>query len=305
MNIDELRMLQNLPLVIKIAKSKLRIQEWIDFYGVDDCYISFSGGKDSLVMLHLIKSMDIHDRIPVVFVDNGLEYPEIKAFVKKVYPNVKILRPKLSFKQVIEKYGYPVVSKEQSQYLEDIQKGTERLKKRRYEGYNGQFKLSKKYYYLADAPFKISNKCCHAMKREPIRKYEKETGRVPFLAIMASESLLRQNIYLKTGCNDYDSKRPRCYPLGFWTDQDIYQYILENNLEICSIYGDIVKDENGKLKPTGCTRSGCIWCCFGVQYDEKPNRFQRLKITHPQIHDYCMNKLGLKQVLEYMGEPYE
>ena len=59
------------------------------------------------------------------------------------------------------------------------------------------------------------------MKREPIRKYEKETGRVPFLAIMASESLLRQNIYLKTGCNDYDSKRPRCYPLGFWTDQDI------------------------------------------------------------------------------------
>ena len=94
MNIDELRMLQNLPLDIKIAKSKLRIQEWIDFYGVDDCYISFSGGKDSLVMLHLIKSMDIHDRIPVVFVDNGLEYPEIKAFVKKVYPNVKILRPK-------------------------------------------------------------------------------------------------------------------------------------------------------------------------------------------------------------------
>mgnify|MGYP003475880876 FL=1 len=122
MNIDELRMLQNLPLDIKIAKSKLRIQEWIDFYGVDDCYISFSGGKDSLVMLHLIKSMDIHDRIPVVFVDNGLEYPEIKDFVKKVYPNVKILRPKLSFKQVIEKYGYPVVSKEQSQYLEDIQK---------------------------------------------------------------------------------------------------------------------------------------------------------------------------------------
>lgn len=58
------------------------------------------------------------------------------------------------------------------QNLEDIQNGTERLKKRRYEGYNGQFKLSKKYYYLADAPFKISNKCCHAMKREPIRKYE-------------------------------------------------------------------------------------------------------------------------------------
>ena len=73
----ELQMLQSLPLDIKIAKSKLRIQEWVDFYGVDDCYISFSGGKDSLVMLHLIKQLDINDRIPVVFVDTGLEYPEI------------------------------------------------------------------------------------------------------------------------------------------------------------------------------------------------------------------------------------
>ena len=298
---ERLKELQALPLERKVGFTSARIVEWYNHFN-GKVYVSFSGGKDSTVLLHLVRGL--FPDVKAMYVNTGLEYPEIVQFVK-TFDNVDIIRPKISFKQVIEKYGYPVVSKEQSQYLEDIQKGTERLKKRRYEGYNGQFKLSKKYYYLADAPFKISNKCCHAMKREPIRKYEKETGRVPFLAIMASESLLRQNIYLKTGCNDYDSKRPRCYPLGFWTDQDIYQYILENNLEICSIYGDIVKDENGKLKPTGCTRSGCIWCCFGVQYDEKPNRFQRLKITHPQIHDYCMNKLGLKQVLEYMGEPYE
>lgn len=301
----ELQMLQSLPLDIKIAKSKLRIQEWVDFYGVDDCYISFSGGKDSLVMLHLIKQLDINDRIPVVFVDTGLEYPEIKQFVKKIYPNVTILRPKKSFKQVIEEYGYPVISKEQAQYIEDIRTGTEKIKLRRLEGVNGQFKLSNKYRYLLDAPFKISSKCCAIMKKEPIRNYENKSRRVPFLGMMADDSLLRKNIYLKSGCNSFDSARPKSMPIGFWTEQDILQYIKNNNLELCSIYGDIVQDENGKLKTTGNNRTGCIWCMFGLQYDGEENRFQRLKITHPELHDYCMNKLGMKEVLEFMNEPYE
>lgn len=301
----ELQMLQSLPLDIKIAKSKLRIQEWVDFYGVDDCYISFSGGKDSLVMLHLIKQLDINDRIPVVFVDTGLEYPEIKQFVKKIYPNVTILRPKKSFKQVIEEYGYPVISKEQAQYIEDIRTGTEKIKLRRLEGVNGQFKLSNKYRYLLDAPFKISSKCCAIMKKEPIRNYENKSRRVPFLGMMADDSLLRKNIYLKSGCNSFDSARPKSMPIGFWTEQDILQYIKNNNLELCSIYGNIVQDENGKLKTTGNNRTGCIWCMFGLQYDGEENRFQRLKITHPELHDYCMNKLGMKEVLEFMNEPYE
>lgn len=51
-----------------------------------------------------------------VFVDTGLEYPEIKQFVSK-FPNVDIIKPKMPFHQVIEKYGYPVVSKEQAQYI--------------------------------------------------------------------------------------------------------------------------------------------------------------------------------------------
>ena len=301
----ELQMLQSLPLDIKIAKSKLRIQEWVDFYGVDDCYISFSGGKDSLVMLHLIKQLEIKDRIPVVFVDTGLEYPEIKQFVKKIYPNVTILRPKKSFKQVIEEYGYPVISKEQAQYIEDIRTGTEKIKLRRLEGVNGQFKLANKYRYLLDAPFKISSKCCAIMKKEPIRNYENKSRRVPFLGMMADDSLLRKNMYLKSGCNSFDSARPKSMPIGFWTEQDILQYIKNNNLELCSIYGDIVQDENGKLKTTGNNRTGCIWCMFGLQYDGEENRFQRLKITHPELHDYCMNKLGMKEVLEFMSEPYE
>lgn len=47
--LDELKLLQALPLELKIAKTKARIKDWVDFYGVDGVYVSFSGGKDSTV----------------------------------------------------------------------------------------------------------------------------------------------------------------------------------------------------------------------------------------------------------------
>lgn len=106
---NELVMLQSLPLDIKIAKSKLRIEEWVRHWGEDKCYISFSGGKDSTILLKLVR--DLYPNIPAVFVDTGLEYPEVKEFVKTI-ENVTVLRLDISFKQVIEIYGYPMVSKE-------------------------------------------------------------------------------------------------------------------------------------------------------------------------------------------------
>ena len=301
MNTNELIMLQSLPLDIKIAKSKRRIQEWVDYYGEDGVYISFSGGKDSTVLLDLVRQ--VNPNIPAVFVDTGLEYPETKEFVKTL-DNVIILRPKMSFKQVIEKYGYPMVSKEQANYLDDIRTGTPKMRIRRLEGNSqGRFKLSKKWHYLIDAPFKVSHRCCNIMKKEPAKRYERETKRVPFIGTLAEESNLRKQSYLKTGCNAFNSKRPNSTPLGFWKEQDILQYIKDNNLEICSVYGDIV-EEDGKLVLTGLQRSGCVYCGYAVHLEKEPNRYQRLELTHPQLHDYCMNKLGFKEVCEYMSIPY-
>ena len=301
MNKTELTMLQSLPLDIKIAKSKRRIQEWVDYYGEDGVYISFSGGKDSTVLLDLVRQ--VNPNIPAVFIDTGLEYPEIKEFVK-TKDNIITLRPKMSFKQVIEKYGYPMVSKEQANYLDDIRTSTPKMRIRRLEGDSqGRFKLSKKWYYLIDAPFKVSHRCCNIMKKEPAKRYERETRRVPFIGTLAEESKLRQQSYLKTGCNAFNSKRPNSTPLGFWKEQDILQYIKDNNLEICSVYGDIV-EEDGKLVLTGLQRSGCVYCGYAVHLEKEPNRYQRLELTHPQLHEYCMNKLGFKEVCEYMNIPY-
>lgn len=299
---EELTMLQSLPLDIKIAKTKLRIREWIDRYGEEGVYISFSGGKDSTVLLHLVRQ--ISPSIPAVFVDTGLEYPEIKDFVKK-QENVVILRPKMSFKQVIETYGYPMISKEQANYLDDIRNGTEYMKIRRLEGDSkGRFKLAKKWQYLIDAPFKVSHKCCNVMKKSPAKAYERKTGRVPFVGTMASESILRQQSYLKNGCNAFDSKRPISTPIGFWTEQDVLRYIKKFELEIANVYGEVV-EEDGIMKTTKCDRTGCVFCGFGVHLEEEPNRFQRLEKTHPQLHAYCMDKLGFKDVCEYMGIPYK
>lgn len=109
---EELKLLQALPLDLKIRRTKQRIKEWVNYYGVDGVYVSFSGGKDSTVLLHIVR--ELYPEVEAVFVDTGLEYPEIRDFVK-TFDNVTWLRPKMNFKQVIEKYGYPMFGKETSE----------------------------------------------------------------------------------------------------------------------------------------------------------------------------------------------
>ena len=301
MNINELRLMQNYPLELKVMKTKQRIREWVSEYGIEGVYVSFSGGKDSTVLLHIAR--ELYPNIKGVYIDTGLEYPEIKQFVK-TWDNIDIIRPKMSFKQVIEKYGYPVISKEQSQYIYQYRTAkSEKTKNTRLNGNKwGRGKISEKWKYMIDSPFKISDQCCNKMKKNPAKKYEKETGRVPIVGTLAEESSLRTSHYLKNGCNAFNSKRPKSTPLGFWTNQDILRYIKENSIEIPSVYGDIVEVDK-QLKTTGCNRTGCIYCAYGCHL-EKENRFLMLEKTHTKLHEYCMKNLKLDEVLSYMNIPY-
>ena len=117
--LEELKMLQALPLDIKIAKTQARIREWVNHYGVDGVYVSFSGGKDSTVLLDIARKM--YPEIEAVFVDTGLEYPEIRKFVK-TFDNVTIIRPEMLFVDVIKNYGYPFISKEESERIANAKK---------------------------------------------------------------------------------------------------------------------------------------------------------------------------------------
>lgn len=115
----ELTQMQSLPLETKIRMTGYRIREWVECYGEDCVSVSFSGGKDSTVLLHIVRK--IYPNVKAVFFDTGLEYPEIRLFVKG-YENVDWIRPKMNFREVITKYGYPFISKEVSECVQGARK---------------------------------------------------------------------------------------------------------------------------------------------------------------------------------------
>jgi 3'-phosphoadenosine 5'-phosphosulfate sulfotransferase (PAPS reductase)/FAD synthetase len=292
-------------------------------------YVSFSGGKDSTVLKHIVDGM--YDDVPSLFVNTGLEYPEIQKFAMS-QKNVVTVRPKMRFDEVIKKYGYPVASKEVSNTVSgaknSIRKGQYSLRlcqlgvdKSEYGGirddgthdYKKTIEKSKftqnKWRFLLDADFDVSEKCCNHIKKAPTKKYEKKTERKPLIATLACESMTREAAWIKKGCNAFNAPRPTSQPMSFWTEQDILHYIKKYDVPYCSVYGDIrvkqtgddvVKgqinmidmlecyEEEDVLETTGCDRTGCIFCMFGCHLEKEPNRFQRLKETHPRQYEYCI-----------------
>lgn len=300
----QLKQLQGLPLEIKIQKSLLRIREWYDHFE-GEVYVSFSGGKDSTVLLELVRS--IYPEVVGVFVDTGLEYPEIKEFVK-TYNNVITIKPKMSFKQVLDKYGFPVISKEQSQYIDQWRKAkSPKTKDTRWNGNKwGMGKISEKWKPLALSNIPISEQCCDIMKKKPFKLYEKETELHPLIGTMAVESLHRNKNWVKYGCNAFELDRPTSRPLSFWTEQDVLNYLIINNLDIAKVYGEIVQiPHSKKLYLSKASRTGCMFCMFGCHLEKEPNRFQQMYHTHPKIWDYCINKLDLKTPLDFIGVDYK
>ena len=301
---NELKMLQNYPLWMKVEKTKARIREWYENYN-GEVYVSFSGGKDSTVLLDIVRKM--YPDVEAVFSDTGLEFPEIRAFVKSK-ENVTIIKPDKTFKQVITEKGYPIISKSVSNCVrlarKNIEDGKETVRVRQIRGLEKGSKFNKgKWEFLLEAPFKISDECCNELKKKPFKKWEKENKKYPMMATMASEGGVRKEGYLKTGCNSF--KNGKSQPMGFWTEQDVLEYIVINNLEIASVYGDIIKNDKGLWETTGEKRTGCVFCGFGCHLEKEPNRFQRLKQTHPNLYNYCINKLGMGEVLDYIGVKYK
>ena len=286
------------PLDKKIERSKTIIKRFYEAMN-GQVHISDSGGKDSLVQRHLIRKL--YPEVPAVHVAVP-RYPATMKHIKTI-DNLTILRPKHTYEEVVEKYGYPIISKEVSKnisrYKSSERRGDKDMMHYRLTGNHPDGRtglkfgvIPKKWQFLVDAPFKISDMCCDIMKKKPLEKYEKDNNSRPFIGILAEESDRRMLKYRQLGCTIFKDGHEKCMPLSHWTEKDIWEYIKLNDLEYSKIYDK------------GETRTGCIGCMFGCHLEKTPNRFQRLYHYYPKIYDYYINRLGLGDVLDYVGIDY-
>lgn len=242
---EDLKRFQAESLDDKFQRTFANVSEWFSRWN-NEVYVSFSGGKDSTVLADICARWCkvIGKPLYLVFVNTGLEYPEIQKHVKffaqwlrdkyGIEVVLEILRPEMRFDEVIKTYGYPIISKEISKVISAARRldskwgdvcrqklnGTHLQKSGKESMFN-----CKKYAPLVDVDFDISPVCCNVMKKKPAHSYAKTTGRKPITAQMADESKLREQQWIKFGCNGFDMKSPISNPMSFWTEQDVLLYI--------------------------------------------------------------------------------
>ena len=255
--------------------------------------LSYSGGKDSGVMLDIVRRF-INGNIPSVFCNTGNEYPEVVKFVRQT-ENLTVIRPEMKVAQIIEKYGFPLVSKEQSRYINQAKHTkSEKLLNIRLYGSGDKHigKISERWKFLIQAPFNISEKCCDHLKKKPFDKFHKRTGLFPIIGTMAGESRLRLQKWLKYGCNSFETSMVASYPLSIWTEADVWAYIRKFNLPYSPIYD------------MGIRRTGCMFCGFGCHV-KNDRRFYFLKEYRPKVYEHFMkienSGISYREALQYCG----
>lgn len=282
--LGSLRYFQSLPLDVKIQRTKLRIRECVQHFGIDAVYVSYSGGKDSTVLSHIIKTE--YPDILHIFSNTTCEFPETIAHVKwekehnntnliSITPTIKGGLP-FTFLDSVRKYGFPVFSKSISNAIRTYRHAkTERTRANSLDYIQRNFPKFVQYINLP-----ISDKCCEKLKKNPLKKYARENGlECAIIGTLAAESHQRQNDWIRHGCNTFHVKKDnQCRPLSFWTDQDIYDYIKLYSVKIADLY------------QMGYKRNGCMFCGFGSSFCKKGelNNYQQLAITHPTAHAFVV-----------------
>lgn len=301
---QKLQQRQSLPLEDKISITQRRVRDFYEHFD-GDVYCSFSGGKDSTVLRHIIQNMGL--KIPFVFSNTGLEMPEIVSFVRKLAhgdASIVQVKPKMTFDKVWQQYGLPIGSKKVAKMIRVLQEGDNGKNTNMHRLYDtginskGQFSKSWKRVYVNDDAPRITDLCCDFLKKEPLDSYAKETGKYGISAIMASEGGARE---MRTQYNVFNGKRPNSAPMLFWCESDIWEYIYKYNVDICEVYFD--RKINGRIVPAE-KRTGCMFCGFGAHLEKGMNRFQRMAITHPRQHSVVIDRMGMGRALELINVKY-
>lgn len=265
-------------------------------YGLEDnAYLSFSGGKDSTIVHFLLDMAIPGNNIPRVFIDTGIEYLAIRNFVMEMASKDQrfvIIKPKNPIKVVLDKYGYPFKSKEFSHHYGIFQKSGKTKCVLRFlgEADDGNNKLitcpeTLKPMFATDAEigFKIGDSCCLKLKKEPARKYEKESGRRIAITGMRSEEG-GQRMRIK-GCilTDGEGNLKRFHPLIVVSEDWEEEFVKRNSIPLCALYKE----------PYNFKRTGCKGCPFSLNLEEQleimeiymPNERKQCELIWKPVYD--------------------
>lgn len=277
MTLRELQERQSWSLQQKIDHSLYTIENFLA--GVDGmAYVAFSGGKDSTVLLDLVRVVD--KDVPAVFCNTGNEWPEIVQFVRSLKAtegyNIVEVHPKKTCREYWAQFGFPLISKETANKLSYMKRSPDTQTAKVAMSEDSFYKCPKRWRFLAEQEFFCSARCCGALKHNPSEIYERKTGRHPITGTMAEESLTRQRAYLKKGgCNVFGS-RAESTPLAIWTERDIWDYIRSRDLKVADIYYK------------GATRTRCVGCGFGAHLADD-HRFDLLYKLYPKYYKMIMD----------------
>ena len=265
-----------------------KIKSIIDQYGIENFHMSFSGGKDSTVLSFLLDMAIPNNTIPRVYADTGIELNMVREFVFKksnVDKRITIIKPSKNIREMLKENGYPFKSKHHSHIWEIFKnRGIDNSKSVkaylrlmipesgiiRYEAHLCPKKLE--YQFYEKMPFDISSKCCDRLKKDPIKKWQKENNK-PFaiIGIMASEGGQRET----AKCLAFTGKKLKAFqPLAPVTKEWEEWFIREYNIEICDIY----------KPPYNFTRTGCKGCPFSIKLSEE---LKTLEKFFPEERKQC------------------
>ena len=339
---------EKMPYEFKVRYATVRAREF-----VEECekrglnYHVSVGGLDSITLFRCLRHLKIkapgisvsylEDKsIQKVHKDLGLEC--LKSAVHHVDPDGREHR--WTKQQIIQEFGFPVLSKEIAAKIENLQRPSEKNATVRHAivtgetgafgGFqkNSRMKMSQKWlekfagyenenegvnYQIA--PFMVSSKCCYYLKEKPCDDWAKAHNSVPFLGLMASEGGRRAKSLRINGCNYFGASTIRSAPFAIFSRQDLLQLALDLKVPVPEIYGEIVRDPDGTLRTTGAQRTGCSMCGFGVHLEKRPHRFDQLRERNPKEWEYWMYKCctdpktgepyGWGRVLDYIGVQWE
>lgn len=242
------------------------IKQTIIKYGEENFYISFSGGKDSTVLSHMVDMAIPSNRIPRVYIDTGIEYIAIREFVMEMAASdnrFQIIKPSKPIKKVLEENGYPFKSKEHSQLVAVYQNSGIGKSVRYYLGEEGNKNRTcpkiLRYQFEDGFNLKVSDKCCLNLKKKPIAKWQAENGKsITMTGMRRSEGGLRASI---KGCILTDGKGNliKFHPLLVVSDEFEEWLIEKEGIKLCKLY----------YPPFNFKRTGCKGCPFSLDLQEQ------------------------------------